>query len=182
MAALVMEDVRKVYRSGDDEVVALDHATLTVGDDEMVTLLGPSGSGKSTLLSIAGGLLTPTEGRVVVGETEVSALEPKRLTEFRQDEFFELSATAENFAGLDLPIQWRRAQGANINEVPSYEPVIVGELEPGRHVFQAWAVDVLGVPGMATVEIVVKNNPPQLSITSPAANTVPIAATIMKNQ
>ncbi|HEX5614787.1 MAG TPA: ABC transporter ATP-binding protein [Acidimicrobiia bacterium] len=86
MAALVMEDVRKVYRSGDDEVVALDHATLTVGDDEMVTLLGPSGSGKSTLLSIAGGLLTPTEGRVVVGSTEVSALEPRGLTEFRQNQ------------------------------------------------------------------------------------------------
>jgi putative ABC transport system ATP-binding protein len=62
MAALDMEDVRKVYRSGDDEVVALDHATLTIGDDEMVALVGPSGSGKTTLLSIAGGLLSPSGG------------------------------------------------------------------------------------------------------------------------
>ena len=84
MPALVMEAVRKTYRSGDDEVVALDHATLEVGDQEMVTLLGPSGSGKSTLLSIAGGLLSPTEGRVVVGETETSALSPRQLTSFRQ--------------------------------------------------------------------------------------------------
>lgn len=84
MPALVMEGVRKVYRSGDEEVVALDHADLVVGDDEMVTLLGPSGSGKTTLLSIAGGLLTPTEGRVVVGDQVVSDLDPRQLTVFRQ--------------------------------------------------------------------------------------------------
>lgn len=84
MPALVMEGVRKTYRSGDEEVVALDHADLEVGDDEMVTLLGPSGSGKTTLLSIAGGLLKPTEGRVVVGGQVVSDLDPKQLTAFRQ--------------------------------------------------------------------------------------------------
>src|SRR5690606_17793225 len=57
-----------------------------VGDDEMVTLLGPSGSGKTTLLSIAGGLLSPTEGRVVVGDQEISNLQPRQLTAFRQRE------------------------------------------------------------------------------------------------
>ena len=81
-----MEAVRKVYRSGDAEVVALDHADLVVGDQEMVTLVGPSGSGKSTLLSIAGGLLSATEGRVVVGGKDVSQLDPRRLTKFRQGE------------------------------------------------------------------------------------------------
>ncbi len=86
MPALVLENVRKTYRSGDDEVVALDHANLTVGDDEMVTLLGPSGSGKTTLLSIAGGLLSPTEGKVVVGGREIGGLPGKQLTRFRQDE------------------------------------------------------------------------------------------------
>jgi putative ABC transport system ATP-binding protein len=55
MPALQLEDVRKVYRSGDQEVAALDHATLTVPDDEILALVGPSGSGKTTLLSIAGG-------------------------------------------------------------------------------------------------------------------------------
>ena len=86
MPALVMEAVRKVYRSGDEELVALDHADLEVGDEEMVTLVGPSGSGKSTLLSIAGGLLAPTEGRVVVGEQVVSDLQPRELTSFRQEQ------------------------------------------------------------------------------------------------
>jgi putative ABC transport system ATP-binding protein len=86
MPALTMQAVRKVYRSGDAETVALDHADLVVGDDEMVTLLGPSGSGKTTLLSIAGGLLSATSGRVVVGGRDISDLDPRKLTEFRQRE------------------------------------------------------------------------------------------------
>lgn len=84
MPALIMENVRKTYPSGDSEIVALDHVTLEVAETEMVTLLGPSGSGKTTLLSIAGGLLTPSEGRVVVGDRDISDLDPRGLTEFRQ--------------------------------------------------------------------------------------------------
>jgi len=79
-----MTDVRKVYRSGDSEVVALDHATLTVEEDEIVALVGPSGSGKTTLLSVAGGLLTATEGTTVVGGQDISSLSGRELTEFRR--------------------------------------------------------------------------------------------------
>ncbi len=50
--------VRKVYGVADTEVVALDHATLTVANDEIVALVGPSGSGKTTLCTIAGGILS----------------------------------------------------------------------------------------------------------------------------
>ncbi len=84
VAALELRDVRKVYRSGDDEVAALDHATLTVGQDEMVALVGPSGSGKSTLLSVSGGLLAPTSGTVVVGGEAIGDYSAKQLTEFRR--------------------------------------------------------------------------------------------------
>jgi putative ABC transport system ATP-binding protein len=83
-AAVRMESVRKVYRSGDNEIVAVDHATLTVSTGEIVALLGPSGSGKTTLLSIAGGLLGATEGRVVVGGEDISGHSPRELTEFRR--------------------------------------------------------------------------------------------------
>jgi len=84
MPALELVDVRKVYRSGDEEVAALDHATLTVGNDEMVALIGPSGSGKSTLLSVSGGLLAPTSGSVVVGGEALGEYSAKALTEFRR--------------------------------------------------------------------------------------------------
>ena len=85
MSALDMQEVRKTYGSGDTEVVALDHATITVGDDEMVALVGPSGSGKTTLLSIAGGLLGPTAGVVRVGPHEITEYDRRELTRFRRE-------------------------------------------------------------------------------------------------
>ena len=85
MPALELLDVRKTYGSGDTEVVALDHASLAVQDDEMVALVGPSGSGKTTLLSIAGGLLVPTDGSVRVGPHEISGYDRGQLTRFRRE-------------------------------------------------------------------------------------------------
>jgi putative ABC transport system ATP-binding protein len=82
--ALELRDVRKVYGSGEGAVVALDHATLTVASDEMVALVGPSGSGKTTLCSIAGGLLSATEGSVVVGGQDITRYDRKQLTVFRR--------------------------------------------------------------------------------------------------
>ena len=86
MSVLDMRDVRKVYRTGDADVVALAHATLQVDHGEIVALLGPSGSGKTTLLSIAGGLLAPTEGAVVVGGQDISGYNAKQLTQFRRED------------------------------------------------------------------------------------------------
>ena len=82
--ALRLRDVRKVYPMAGEEVVALDHADLEVAADEIVALVGPSGSGKTTLCSIAGGLLTPTAGEVVVGGEDISGYSAKQLTKFRQ--------------------------------------------------------------------------------------------------
>ena len=85
MTALQLENIRKVYQSGDGEIVAVDRASLEVGDAEIVALVGPSGSGKTTLLSISGGLLSPSEGRVVVAGDDISGYDPKRLTKFRRE-------------------------------------------------------------------------------------------------
>jgi putative ABC transport system ATP-binding protein len=82
---LCMRDVRKVYPTGDDEVVALDHATLTLASDEIVALVGPSGSGKTTLCSIAGGILTASEGEVVVAGEDISDYDSRQLTDFRRE-------------------------------------------------------------------------------------------------
>ena len=83
-ATLELRAVRKVYDVADSEVVALDHADLTIESGEIVALVGPSGSGKTTLCSIAGGLLTPTSGNISVGGEDISAYSPKQLTAFRQ--------------------------------------------------------------------------------------------------
>jgi putative ABC transport system ATP-binding protein len=83
-AALHMEGVRKIYGSGENQVAALAGVDLTVGSDEILALVGPSGSGKTTLCSIAGGLLTPTDGTVIVGGSDISGYSSKQLTEFRR--------------------------------------------------------------------------------------------------
>lgn len=84
-ATLELRAVRKTYEVADTEVVALDHADLTIEAGEIVALVGPSGSGKTTLCSIAGGLLTPTSGTVSVGGEDISHYSAKQLTTFRQE-------------------------------------------------------------------------------------------------
>ena len=83
--ALEMRGITKIYTVADDEVVALDHVDFTVASDEIVALVGPSGSGKTTLCSIAGGLLSPTDGSVAVAGREISGYSGRQLTEFRRE-------------------------------------------------------------------------------------------------
>ncbi|HSE87257.1 MAG TPA: ABC transporter ATP-binding protein [Candidatus Binatia bacterium] len=68
MANLIEYDaVRKIYNSGEDEVVALEEVSFQVSEGEFVTVVGRSGCGKSTLLKITSGLLPATAGAVRVG-------------------------------------------------------------------------------------------------------------------
>ncbi|WP_341251045.1 ABC transporter ATP-binding protein [Euzebya pacifica] len=85
MNALELDTVRKTYGEGEQQVVALDDVSMQVANDEMVILVGPSGSGKTTLLTVAGALLQPTSGRVVVGDEDIGTLDGKKLAAFRRD-------------------------------------------------------------------------------------------------
>ena len=78
------EKIRKVYGSGENQVVALDGIDLTVEQGEFVAVMGASGSGKSTLLHILGSVDKPTEGKVIVGGTELSSLNPAQAAIFRR--------------------------------------------------------------------------------------------------
>jgi putative ABC transport system ATP-binding protein len=64
--AIATEDLRKVYGSGNTEVVAMRDASMKVRQGEIVALLGPSGAGKSTFLTAVGLINPPTSGRVVI--------------------------------------------------------------------------------------------------------------------
>jgi len=78
------EDVAKVYHMGEISVPALEKVNLALYEGEFVVLLGPSGSGKSTLLNILGGLDTPTGGRVLFRDRDISTMSGDELTQFRR--------------------------------------------------------------------------------------------------
>jgi putative ABC transport system ATP-binding protein len=82
---LELRQVSRHYDMGGNRVVALDRADLTVRQHEVVMLVGPSGSGKTTLLSIAGGLLSPSSGQVMVAGVDISKASAKKLTTFRRE-------------------------------------------------------------------------------------------------
>ncbi|TFH58467.1 ABC transporter ATP-binding protein [Peribacillus frigoritolerans] len=80
---LLFENVSKVYGEGDNKVIALDDISLNVRAGEFVAIVGPSGSGKSTFLSIAGALLSPSKGRLLLNGEDITTLSPKELTRVR---------------------------------------------------------------------------------------------------
>lgn len=78
-----LEQTKKVYRTGDTTVTALDSTTMDIRSEELVLIEGPSGSGKTTLLSLIGCVIYPTEGKVFVRETHTSALNDRQLSRLR---------------------------------------------------------------------------------------------------
>ncbi len=83
MSKLVLEHVSKVYGQGTIAVRALDDVSLSVDAGELVAVVGPSGSGKTTLLAVAGGLLHPTDGRVLLDNNDLTGLKPAALGRLR---------------------------------------------------------------------------------------------------
>jgi putative ABC transport system ATP-binding protein len=80
---VVLEDVARVYPTGDTEVRALDGVSLSIEQGEFLAIMGPSGSGKSTLMNVLGCLDRPTRGRYTLAGREVSRLTKGELAEVR---------------------------------------------------------------------------------------------------
>ena len=84
MEILRCENVRKVYGSGNNQVVALNHINLSVQKGEFAAITGASGSGKSTLLHILGGADQPTEGNVWIEGTDICSMNQTQAAIFRR--------------------------------------------------------------------------------------------------
>lgn len=119
--------LKKYYKSGENVTKALDGVNLDVHYGEFVAIVGTSGSGKSTLLHMLGGLDTPTEGSVKVGNKELAHLNDEKLAAFRRRNIgfvfqqFNLVQTLNVRENIVLPIQLDggRIDEAYFNEIVS---------------------------------------------------------------
>lgn len=81
--AISTENLKKTYTMGTVKVPALRGIDVAVRKGEFVSIMGPSGSGKTTLLEVIGMLLSPTSGKVMVNNTDVSEMDEGRKADFR---------------------------------------------------------------------------------------------------
>lgn len=80
-----IENVHKIYDESIVKVHALRGVNLKIEKGEFTAIVGPSGSGKSTLLNIIGGLDNPSEGKILVDDTDISTLSDNELIDFRKN-------------------------------------------------------------------------------------------------
>ena len=81
---IAVKNIRKIYRMGEEKVVALDDVSLEIYKGEIICFLGASGSGKSTFLNMVAGLEKPTKGEIYIGGIPIHKLNEENITLFRQ--------------------------------------------------------------------------------------------------
>ena len=85
MAMIECENLVKIYKTGQIEVIALQGLDLTVEEGEMIAIIGKSGSGKSTLLNILGALDKPTAGKLYVNGKDMLAMKSRDIVRYKRD-------------------------------------------------------------------------------------------------
>ncbi|MDM8522124.1 ABC transporter ATP-binding protein [Desulfococcaceae bacterium HSG8] len=83
MALVQIDNVSKIYQTGEMQVKALQDVTLSIDEASFVTFVGPSGSGKTTMLNLIGCLDKPTKGKVFVDKKQVDAFDRGQRAAFR---------------------------------------------------------------------------------------------------
>ena len=120
MGALIhIENMKKIYNPGENEVRALDGIVLDIEKGDLVAIVGHSGSGKSTLMNMLGCLDTPTSGKYVLDGQDVASMTDNQLADVRNKEIgfifqgFNLISNLDAVGNVELPLVYR---GVSKNE------------------------------------------------------------------
>ena len=120
MGALIhIENMKKIYNPGENEVRALDGIDLDIEKGDLVAIVGHSGSGKSTLMNMLGCLDTPTSGKYVLDGQDVASMTDNQLADVRNKEIgfnfqgFNLIRNLDAVGNVELPLVYR---GVSKNE------------------------------------------------------------------
>ena len=127
-----VRNLRKVYRMGEERVVALDNVSLDVYKGEFVCFLGTSGCGKSTFLNMVAGLEKPTRGEIWIGKIPVHKLNEKDVTLFRQKNIgfifqaYHLIPSMTALENVSLPLAFRGVSKAQRTPAAKKALALVG--------------------------------------------------------
>jgi len=128
-----LDNVTKVYGTGDAAVTAVADASLRIAEGDFVTVIGPSGSGKSTLMHILGCLDVPTSGAYSFAGEDVANMKETELARVRNRRIgfvfqqFHLLATMPAWRNVELPLLYRNAANRKEAAINALEQVGLGD-------------------------------------------------------
>lgn len=133
-AVVQLEEIHKIYNSGEVPVHAVRGVTLQIQKGDFVAVMGASGSGKSTLMNLLGCLDRPTKGRYLLDGTDVSGLEKNQLADIRNQKLgfvfqgFNLLSRTTALENVELPMLYgaRRLTSAQMRERAQKNLELVG--------------------------------------------------------
>ena len=115
----------KFYGTGENQVKAVNHVNIQIGQGEFVAIVGKSGSGKSTLLHMLGGLDTPTSGSVILSDKDLYSMKEDQLAVFRRRKIgfvfqaFNLVSSINVWENIVLPLglDGKKVDKAYVNDI-----------------------------------------------------------------
>lgn len=111
MAYIEFKNVDKIYNMGEIDIKALNKASFDIEKGELVVILGPSGAGKTTCLNILGGMDNATDGKVTIGDNDITSYSNKELITYRRNDigfvfqFYNLIQNLTALENVELAVQ-----------------------------------------------------------------------------
>jgi putative ABC transport system ATP-binding protein len=130
---LVARELSKEYRSGENRLTVLRDVSFSIPQGAFVAVVGPSGSGKTTLLGLLAGLDTPTHGRVILDDADLTGMDEDQRARLRGKKVgfvfqsFQLISTLTALENVQVPLELRGDSGATVRARELLERVGLGD-------------------------------------------------------